>query len=136
VLTDEGAALVPVLTAAFDTVSETLDCFIEGRFRQSLNVGVVSTFATGWLIPRLSQLEAMRPDIDLRIHTNNNRVDIAGEGLDLAIRFGDGSWRATEARRLLDVEMTPLCVPDIAARLYSPADLAQERLLRSYRAGE
>ena len=136
VLTDEGVALVPVLTAAFDTVSDTLDRFVDGRFQQSLTVGVVSTFATGWLVPRLSWFEATRPDIDLRIHTNNNRVDIAGEGLDLAIRFGDGSWRATEARRLLDVEMTPVCAPHIASRLQSPADLNHETLLRSYRAGE
>lgn len=136
VLTDEGAALAPVLTDAFDTVSDTLDRFIGGRFRQRLNVGVVSTFATGWLLPRLSRFEAIRPDIDLRVHTNNNRVDLAGEGLDLAIRFGDGSWRATEARRILDAEMTPLCAPGIAARLRSPADLHRERLLRSYRAGE
>jgi DNA-binding transcriptional LysR family regulator len=35
--------------------------------------------------------------VDFRLFTNNNRVDLAGEGLDYAIRFGDGAWHGTEA---------------------------------------
>jgi LysR family transcriptional regulator of beta-lactamase len=68
--------------------------------------------------------------------TNNNRVDLAGEGLDAAIRFGDGAWHGTEATRLLDAPFAPLCAPSIAARLRQPADLLRETLLRSYRTDE
>jgi LysR family transcriptional regulator of beta-lactamase len=136
VLTDEGAALVPVLTTAFDRVAETLDRFMDGRFHETLHVGVVGTFAVGWLIPRLAAFEMLHPTIDLRIYTNNNRVDLAGEGLDLAIRFGDGNWQATDAEPLFAAPMTPLCNPDIARQISSPADLAQQVLLRSYRADE
>ncbi|MGQ0659551.1 LysR substrate-binding domain-containing protein, partial [Sphingosinicella sp.] len=73
------------------------------------------------------------PEIDLRLSTNNNRVDIAEEGLDFAIRFGDGAWHGTEADKLFDAPLTPLCATDVAARLKEPADLAHETLLRSYR---
>jgi DNA-binding transcriptional LysR family regulator len=41
--------------------------------------------------------------------TNNNRVDLAGEGLDLAIRDGDGAWHATDAVPILDAPLRPLC---------------------------
>lgn len=136
VLTDEGAALVPVLTQTFDSVAETLDRFLDGRFHETLHVGVVGTFATGWLLPRLAQFEAIHPTVDLRIYTNNNRVDIAAEGLDLAIRFGDGNWRSTEAVPLFSAPMTPLCCPILARRIASPEDLTQHVLLRSYRADE
>ena len=57
VLTDEGAALAPVLSHAFDTISSTLDRFSEGRYHETLHVGVVATFAAGWLIPRLAEYE-------------------------------------------------------------------------------
>jgi len=67
------------------------------------------------------------------VPTNNNRVDIAAEGLDFAIRFGDGAWHGTEARLLFDAPFSPMCVPAIAERLDTPADLARETLLRSYR---
>ena len=135
-LTDEGHALVPVVADAFDRIAATLDQYSGGRFREVLKVGVVGTFATGWLLPRLDAFARAHPGIDLRISTNNNRVDLAGEALDFAIRFGDGAWHGTHAEPLLAAPMTPLCTPAIAARLKTPADLIPERLLRSYRADE
>lgn len=135
-LTDEGHALVPVVADAFDRVAATLDQYADGRFREALKVGVVGTFATGWLLPRLDRLGRAHPAIDLRISTNNNRVDIAGEALDYAIRFGDGAWHGTHAEPLLAAPMAPVCAPAMAARVKTPADLVHERLLRSYRADE
>ena len=135
-LTDEGYALVPVLAEAFDRVGATLDQYADGRFREALKVGVVGTFATGWLLPRLDAFNRANPSIDLRISTNNNRVDLAGEALDFAIRFGDGAWHGTHAEPLLAAPMAPVCAPAIAARLKFPAELVHERLLRSYRPDE
>lgn len=135
-LTDEGHALVPVVADAFDRVAATLDQYAGGRFREALKVGVVGTFATGWLLPRLADFARAHPAIDLRISTNNNRVDLAGEALDYAIRFGDGAWHGTHAEPLLAAPMAPLCAPATAARLKTPADLFHEPLLRSYRSDE
>jgi LysR family transcriptional regulator of beta-lactamase len=120
----------------FDRVASTLDQYGEGRFREPMKVGVVGTFATGWLLPRLDNFARANPSIDLRISTNNNRVDLAAEALDFAIRFGDGAWHGTHAEPLLATPMTPVCAPAIAALLKSPRDLVRERLLRSYRADE
>ena len=132
-LTDDGQALVPVLADAFDRVGTVLDQYADGRFRQVLNIGVVGTFATGWLLDRLDGFARAYPHVDLRVSTNNNRVDIAAEALDFAIRFGDGAWHGTYAEPLFEAMLTPLCAPVIASRLSSPRDLAQERLFRSYR---
>ena len=135
-LTDEGQALLPVLTEALDRMAAALDAFDGGKGREVLSVGTVGTFAIGWLLPRLAGFAAAHPFVDLRLSTNNNRVDIAEEGLDFAIRYGDGAWHGTEAVRLFDAPLSPLCAPEIAARLGEPADLAGETLLRSYRIGE
>lgn len=135
-LTDEGLALVPVLGDAFDRIGATLDRYEGGRMREVLTVGVVGTFMTGWLLPRLEGFQRAHPQVDLRLMTNNNRVDLAGEGLDYAIRFGDGAWHATHAVPLIAAPLAPLCAPSIATRLAAPADLARETLLRSYRPDE
>ncbi|WP_447760213.1 LysR family transcriptional regulator [Sphingopyxis panaciterrae] len=135
-LTDDGQALVPVLGEAFDRVAATLGQYAGGRFREALKVGVVGTFAIGWLLPRLDDFARAHPHIDLKLSTNNNRVDLAGEALDYAIRFGDGAWHATWAEPLIDAPMAPVCAPAIAARLGSPGDLLREPLLRSYRTDE
>jgi LysR family transcriptional regulator of beta-lactamase len=135
-LTEEGEALLPVLSDAFRRIGGTLERFRGGRLQEVLTIGAVGTFVTGWLLPRLPGFRAAHPFIDLRLMTNNNRVDLAGEGLDAAIRFGDGAWHGTEATRLLDAPFAPLCAPSIAARLRQPADLLRETLLRSYRTDE
>ncbi len=135
-LTDEGQALLPVLADSFARIRATLDRFENGHYREVVTVGAVGTFATGWLLPRLQNFCAAHPYIDLRLLTNNNRVDLAGEGLDYAIRFGDGSWHGVEAAPLFPAPLSAVCTPAIAARLHEPADVAGETLLRSYRADE
>ncbi len=135
-LTDEGAALYPVLTESFDRMAIALDRFTGGRFREVLTVGVVGTFATGWLLPRLAAFEAAHPDIELRVQTHNNRIDLAGEGLDLAIRFGDGDWQGQDCVPIVDTPFAPLCAPAVARRLRQPRDLGNVPLLRSYRNDE
>ena len=135
-LTDEGQALVPPVADAFDRIGATLDLYAGGHLREVLNVGVVGTFAAGWLLRRLDDFNRAHPRVDLRLMTNNNRVDLAGEGLDFAIRFGDGAWHGIHAESILEAPLAPLCNPTVAARLASPADLVRETLLRSYRADE
>ncbi|TXL71903.1 LysR family transcriptional regulator [Vineibacter terrae] len=135
-LTDEGQALIPVLADSFGRIRAMLERFEDGHFRDVVTVGTVGTFATGWLLPRLKVFCEAHPYVDLRLLTNNNRVDIAGEGLDYAIRFGDGSWHGTEAARLFAAPLSPVCAPTIAQKLRRPADLARQVLLRSYRADE
>lgn len=135
-LTDEGQALLPVLTDAFQRMSAALSRFEDGNFRDVLTVGVVGTFATGWLLPRLAGFAARHPHIDLRLKTNNNRADMFADGLDCFIRFGDGAWHGTSAIPLLAAPLAPVCSPETAQGLSAPEDLLHAPLLRSYRLDE
>lgn len=135
-ITEEGEALLPVVRESFDRMADTLERFEGGHVRQVLSIGAVGTFAVGWLLPRLAGFRTAHPLVDIRLSTNNNRVDMAAEGLDYAIRFGDGAWHGTDAVHLFEAPLSPLCDPAIADTLRSPADLAGHTLLRSYRADE
>lgn len=135
-ITEEGLALLPVLVDSFDRMADMLERFEGGHVRQVVKVGAVGTLAVGWLMPRLSDFHARFPFIDLRLSTNNNRVDIAAEGLDYAIRFGNGAWHDIEADRLFEAPLSVLCIPSIARLLEKPEDVAHQTLLRSYRIDE
>lgn len=117
------------MAAALEKLGDT-------RPREVLTVGAVGTFAVGWLLPRLRDFQQACPFVDLRLLTHNNRVDIAGEGLDYAIRFGDGAWHGTHAECVLQAPLSAMCTPALAQGLLHPADLARLPLLRSYRADE
>lgn len=133
-LSDEGHALLPVLAESFGRMEAVVQQFDNGHFFEVLTVGVVGTFAVGWLLPRLRLFQQSCPFVDLRLMTHNNVVDLAGEGLDCAIRFGDGNWPGLKAEHLMAAPLSVLCAPAIAARIARPRDLAQQTLLRSYRA--
>ncbi|MBH2032989.1 MAG: LysR family transcriptional regulator [Pseudomonadales bacterium] len=135
-LTSEGETLLPVLRESFDRIAQTLEQFVGGHFREVLTVGAVGTFAVGWLLPRLPDFQAKHPLIDVRLSTNNNRVDVAAEGLDYAIRFGAGAWHGIEAVRVIEAPLSVLCIPAIARHLKTPTDVLKQTLLRSYRADE
>lgn len=135
-LTSEGETLLPVLCDCFDRIATTLGRFEGGHYHEVLTVGAVGTFAVGWLLPRLADFQARYPYIDLRLSTHNNRVDVAAEGLDYAIRFGSGAWHGIDALALFEAPLSVLCTPQIAAQLKSPADLLHQTLLRSYRMDE
>lgn len=135
-ITEEGLGLLPTLRDSFDRMADMLERFEGGHMREVLTIGVVGTFATGWLLPRLKHFQQQYPYVDIRLSTNNNRVDIAAEGLDYAIRFGNGAWHDTEADGLFEAPLSVLCLPAIAATLTTPQDLSQHVLLRSYRGSE
>ena len=135
-LTREGETLLPVVRESFDRIAHTLGQFEGGHYREVLTVGAVGTFAVGWLLPRLANFQSRYPFIDLRLSTHNNRVDVAAEGLDYAIRFGAGAWHGTQACEILEAPLTVMCVPQLAEQLHAPADLLKHTLLRSYRAEE
>src|SRR6201991_3959175 len=135
-ITDEGLALRPVLSDAFDRIEAVLRQFEGGHFHEVLTVGAVGTFAVGWLMPRQKSFAAAHPFIDLRMMTNNNLVDLAGEGLDFAIRFGDGTWPGSRALKLFITPLSRLCALELPQLLRPPADLASDTLLRSYRADD
>ncbi|GAU84627.1 LysR family transcriptional regulator [Bosea sp. BIWAKO-01] len=135
-ITAEGEALLPVVSDAFDRLATTLDRVGSGKVRELLVVGAVGTFAVGWLLPRLEDFRRAHPFVELRLSTNNNRVDLAAEGLDFSIRFGNGAWHGLDATELFEAPLTPLCTPDLAAALRAPQDLGALTLLRSYRMDE
>ena len=123
-----------MLFRSFQRIDGLLQSFRQGGPQAVLTVGVVGTFAVGFLMPRLADFRARHPNIELRLLTNNNKVDLAAESLDFAIRFGDGAWRSVQADSLMRAPLSPLCAPSDAAKLRHPDDLSKLSLLRSYRA--
>ena len=134
VLTDEGHALMAPVSDTFERLSRALGQFEGGKLKEVLTVGVVGTFAVGWLMAKLPDFHVQHPTIDLRLLTNNNKVDLAGESLDYAIKFGDGAWHGIHSEKIASAPFSPVCSAQTAKRLRATADLAAFPLLRSYRA--
>lgn len=93
----------------------------------------ISTFPAlaRWLVPRIAALRALYPDIDLRLDVSPHSVKL-GQGVDAAVRYGVGSWPATESRLLIKETLFPVCAPAYLADhpIRTPKDLLNCNLLR------
>ena len=132
-LSDEGARLAPLVQQAFAQLDQAVALLDDRAPPERLTVAVVGTYAQGWLLERQPRFQAEHPHIELRLQTHNNKVDLATETIDAAIRFGDGAWRSVHAQPLQGAPLTPLCTPELAATLARPGDLRRCTLLRSFR---
>ncbi|HSE78442.1 MAG TPA: transcriptional regulator GcvA [Alphaproteobacteria bacterium] len=128
-LTEEGKALLPDLRAAFDQMTQAVQRVRVRGGQRTLNISTMTTFAMSWLVPRLPNFQAAHPDIEVRISTTQRLVDFAREDVDLATRYGFGSWPGLASHKLFDDVLTPLCSPAIAAKLIRPEDLRGVTLL-------
>ena len=68
-ITGEGAALLPDLRDAFDRMTNALERVGRKANSGTLNVSLVTTFALGWLAPRLHRFQAKHPEIEVRMTT-------------------------------------------------------------------
>lgn len=96
-----------------------------------LELAVIPTFATRWLIPRLPQFYAQHEHITLNLTTRAEPFMFTDTPFDAAIHFGNPVWPGAIAQHLFGEEMTPVCSPRLLngeTRL-QPGDLARSTLL-------
>jgi DNA-binding transcriptional LysR family regulator len=135
-LTDEGAALLGDVGAAFDRLGATA-----ARLRQEglprrvsgiVRVNALASLALCWLIPRLADFQARYPDIELRLSTASRKLRYVGEAYDIGLRSGlddaAACWRS-----LMPDWLLPACSPAVLQRqpIRGVDDLRQHTLLHS-----
>jgi LysR family transcriptional regulator, regulator of gene expression of beta-lactamase len=128
-LTWQGRALLPGLTSAFDAVATLAAQIGSMSNARVLTVGVGTSFAMRWLIPRLGGFQERHPDIEVRIATGGAQNPIRDDWT-CGIVLGDGNWPGFECHALFSADLFPVCAPVIAKRLTVPADLRNETLLQ------
>lgn len=133
-LSDDGERIAPAVQKAFSQLDTALSLLDEVTPPQRFTLAVVGTYLHGYLLERLPDFQARHATIDLRIQTHNNKLDLATETVDAAIRFGDGAWRRVEAIPLQAAPLTLMCAPELG--LKSLQDLRRCTLLRSYRSDD
>lgn len=97
----------------------------------SLNIAVLPTFATRWLVPRLPDFARLHPDITLNFATRLQPFAFTDEPFDAAIHYGAPTWAAAESYHLMDEVMVAVCSPGYRRlhKLSGPADLSRVTLL-------
>jgi LysR family transcriptional regulator of beta-lactamase len=135
-LSARGRSLQPIVAQGIARLVDGVTAARE-HGRRNVVLGAVSTLALGWLAERLKKFRNIHPEIRVQLRTNNNRrVNLAADGLDLAIRYGSGRWAGCESTLLRQSNVTPLCSRRTSLGLSTPEDLSAWALLSSYHSEE
>ena len=99
--------------------------------RRVVQVTVVQSFGSRWLMPRLNKFTAREPEIEVRIDASPVLADFTRDPFDLAIREGRGNYD-TELARLFELAFYPVASPQVARgmrRRNGTLDWSRARLL-------
>ncbi|WP_323120109.1 choline sulfate utilization transcriptional regulator [Burkholderia alba] len=131
-LTEDGERLFEAVRHSLDTLRVATADIRTRRAHGTLTLVTDFGFATYWLMPRLTELKRVMPDVDVRVVTSQD-FDPQRDHADIAILFGEGVWPSCTSTRLFAEAVTPVCSPAFRAAHASavalPADLLRLPLL-------
>lgn len=131
-LTEQAHAALPDLQAGFDRIAVGLRHLRESQPSNVLTITATPAFVSKWLLPRIEDFQLTHPELELRLDVGERLVDLATTGVDVAIRYGEGSWPGLTSKKLLDEDVFPVCSPALLADgppLRTPADLLGYNLI-------
>ena len=142
-LTARGKALYPGVCRGFEQFAAAIEQSLASDER-ALNVTAPPSFATRWLVPRLSGFAREYPDIALRVSSDPANIDHAAGGSEspraidprdeastIAIRFGRGGYPGCRDQKILAPDYLLVCSPALlgGASADLPLDLRGQVLL-------
>ena len=131
-LTPEGAQLLPGIRHGLDQLEAALQRLRQERQTGAINVSTLASFLQRWLMPRLGDLRAKHPDIELRLHTSPTAVDFARSDFHVALRFGLGRYGALRTEKFMNDWLVAVAAPEVLEKhgpLPDTGDLARYPLL-------
>ncbi|MBL8751674.1 MAG: LysR family transcriptional regulator [Planctomycetes bacterium] len=97
-----------------------------------LQLAILPTYGTRWLIPRFPSFAEAHPDIQVHFTTKVQPFDFAAEDLDAAIHHGDAHWPGARLDALMDEDVVLVCSAAYKKKvgLKQPGDLRKATLLQ------
>lgn len=127
VLTQAGRDYLARVTPALDALSKASEAVRISR-TTSLSISAETTFALKWLMPRLGAFEAAHPGIDVTLESSSHLADVAGNEVDLAIRYSKIPPENLGFDLISESAHYPYAAPDFTP-VNAPADLLHHKLL-------
>lgn len=104
---EAGKLLYPSVREGLAGIAEAIAKLQKAPESKDLTVSVTPVFAAKWLVPRLSDFNKTHSDIDLRLHTSNDVVDLQLQTVDLAIRYGRSTYPGLISHKLMSDAFIP-----------------------------
>ncbi|QCP53618.1 LysR family transcriptional regulator [Trinickia violacea] len=104
---------------------DTLSIIAHGSGGGYLELAVLPTFASQWLIPRLKDFNDHNPDVRVNMGVRTDMFSFEESHFEAAIHYGKPTWPGTSSDYLFGEEVVPVCSPSLLSK---PVKKAHELL--------
>lgn len=131
VLTVSGQELAVTTSDALKSIHQTLDKIsAETEIGHALTLSTIPSFASRWLVPRLTDFQENFSDIVLHIQSSNTVQDLMVGNVDAAIRWAATEQSGHRVESLMQDAVCLVCAPALAAALGDdPANMSDHTLI-------
>ncbi|MGH8383739.1 LysR substrate-binding domain-containing protein [Pseudomonas sp.] len=131
-LTEAGLSYSRRVAAQLDAVERDTLSVMGQQGANVIELAVVPTFGTQWLLPRLKDFQQRHPEVTVNLTNRTRPFLFADTPFDAAIYFGDADWSGTHSHRLMGENPVPVCSPSLlgGAGQLDAAQIAQLPLLQ------
>lgn len=92
---------------------DTLSIMAHGSGGGYLELAVLPTFASEWLIPRMKDFNERHPDVRVNMGVHTDLFTFDETHFEAAIHFGQPTWPGTSSDYLFGEEVVPVCRPSL-----------------------
>ncbi|TID19314.1 transcriptional regulator, partial [Avibacterium paragallinarum] len=97
-------------------LSDVTQKLMAQKNEKHLAISVPQTFGIQWLVPRLSQFNALYPDIEVRLTGVDQDEGLLNREIDIAIYYGRGAWENLQVEKLAEENLLLLASPKLLAK--------------------
>ena len=124
-LTEAGQTYSRRIAHRLDAVERDTLSVMGNQGTATLELALVPTFGTQWLLPRLGNYLVQHPHVTVNMTNRTRPFLFADTEFDAAIYFGNGEWSGTEVHYLMPESPVPVCSPRLLA---GQAQLSAEQI--------
>ncbi|WP_410686014.1 transcriptional regulator GcvA [Avibacterium paragallinarum] len=116
VLTELGQIYCKEVKDILYRLSDVTQKLMAQKNEKHLAISVPQTFGIQWLVPRLSQFNALYPDIEVRLTGVDQDEGLLNREIDIAIYYGRGAWENLQVEKLAEENLLLLVSPKLLAK--------------------
>ncbi|WP_434559490.1 LysR family transcriptional regulator [Pseudomonas sp. Z4-20] len=131
-LTEAGLSYSRRVATQLDAVERDTLSVMGHTGANVIELAVVPTFGTQWLLPRLKDFQKQHPEVTVNLTNCTRPFLFAYTEFDAAIYFGDADWSGTQSHKLMGENPMPVCSPTLLGnrKMLTPATIAELPLLQ------
>ena len=115
-LTSVGKTYAAAVRAAISALRDATLEVISKPKGNTIDLAILPTFGTRWLMPRFPSFLASNPHISVNFTTRLSQFELDDDSVDAAIHYGTPHWPGADCTFLMEEQAVPVCTPALLRR--------------------